>query len=160
MKRSKSKGIRVEDVDKGDDEDRKYIWNETSGQVMPVDEGNWNAASVVSSPAGEKNGKIRYYLILALTGSGLMKEADIRFFATQIKKAEKRFGVEIEGADGGRGYTMFTLLIGPDVVPADFVEMCIRESNKKSVLFKKDYFITNIARPTGNEVISFLESLN
>ena len=159
LKRSKNKGLKIQDLNRQADKDRKYIWNEASGQVIPVDDDIWESESVIHSSAGEKNGKIRYYFVLALSVGDSLKEMDIKSLVLHIKVAERRYGVEIEGADGGRGYMMFTVLIGPGVVPADFVETCIRESNIKSRLFREDYYITNLGRPTGNEIIGFLKSL-
>ena len=161
MKRNKHKGITIENHVLGDSSDKKYIWNEVSGQVLPIeeDESVWDSGSTVSSPAGEKNGKMRYFIVLALASGESLRRADIKYSALQIREATARFKVEIEKAEAGRGYMMFTVLIGTDVAPADFIEMCIKRSNGKFKLFKQDYFITNTSRPMGNQIIGFLNKL-
>lgn len=151
-------GIKVNDV-VSNNYDKKYVWNDASGQVFPIDEGLWDEETLVQSPAGNKDGKIRYFVVLAIASGNIMERSEVKYSAIQIKAAAEKFKVEVEDAGADFGYMMFTVLIGPDVAPADFIETCIRESNKKSRLFKEDYYITNVSRPTGNEIKEFIKSL-
>ena len=158
LKRSKHQGIKVKDP-VSDDTDTKYIWNEASGQVLPVDDKIWGSESTVHSPAGNARGKFRYFVVFVLSSGQTLGRADIKWSAIQMKAVAQKLHVEIEEAEAGNGYIMFTVLIGPDTAPADFIEGCIKESNKKKKIFKKEYYVTNVSRPTGNEIMSFLAKL-
>jgi hypothetical protein len=160
LKRSKHQGINISDLTQSDAGNKKYIWNEVSGQVIPVEgESLWDSESMVSSPAGEKNGKVRYFIVLALAKGIALKRHEVKESAMYIKSAANKFRVDIEKAEAGRGYMMLTVLIDTKTAPLDFIDSCISGSNKREQLFKEDHFITNISRPTGNEIMRFVKSI-
>ena len=146
-------GIKVADLN---DDKRKYVWDEAVGGVASVSDSLWSENSRVSSPAGEKNGKIRYFIILIIAQGVALNHKETTHFCRATKKVASELNVEVEGVDANRGYIMLTVLIGPEIAPINFIENCIKNSNMKGLLFLEDHFITNVSRPTWNQVEDFL----
>lgn len=151
--------LKIKDSDSGsNDSNEKYVWDENLG-IVKVDD-MWKAASNIDSPAGVKHGKIRYYAVFVIASGKTFNEEETRLFAKCVKKNALKFDVEIENVSAGMNYVMATLLICPNMAPADMIEASIAQVNNKGELLAKDYIITNIARPTGKEIESFIKSLS
>lgn len=159
LKGRDQKGIIISDTLTQASEDKRYIWDTSSGTVVPIDESMWDSKTRIESPAGARNGKIRYFIVFAIASGKVLSRDKVKWSASSIKDISRKFGVEIEKAEGGMGYMMLTALIGSDIAPADFVEACIFASNQNAALFKKKYFVTNTSRPTGNEIVAFLRNV-
>lgn len=82
-------------------------------------------------------------------------------FAKTLKKVTDRFNVEVEDAETFQRHAMVTVLIPSELAPATFVEAVLNECNAavKTPLFQKDYFITNVKKPTPEQIMSFLKQL-
>jgi len=156
IKVQKKRGLEINDSD-SNDSNEKYIWDEKLG-IVKVDD-IWESKVSVESPAGTKNGKFRYYAVFAIASGIIFDEKDTKWFADCIKGVAKKINVEIENVSAGMGYIMVTVLISPDMAPADFIEKSIVKINKKRTLLAVQYFITNFSRPTGKEIESFLNGL-
>jgi len=154
--KSKGNGIKITDPVSSND---KYVWDSSTGSVRPAKESIWGSDTYVDSPAGIKNGKIRYFVVLALASGIALTRNEVRISATATKKTADKMKVDIESAEANSGYIMLTVLIGPDVPPAEFIEQCIAGSNAKKKLFEEDYYTTNVSRPTWQEIEGFLRSL-
>ncbi|PIQ68890.1 MAG: hypothetical protein COV91_01615 [Candidatus Taylorbacteria bacterium CG11_big_fil_rev_8_21_14_0_20_46_11] len=155
--RQMGRGVEIEDA--VSDKEIKLVWSESLGKAVPINDNVWDSKTVVHSPAGTQNGKIRYYVVLALAKGVALVREDIKYSALRIHEIADRLDVDIEEGEGGMGYMMFTVLIGHDRAPADFTEKSIDASNEKKVLFAKDNLITNVSRPTSMEIESFLRSI-
>ncbi len=72
-----------------------------------------------------------------------------------------QFSVEIEEAESFQEYVLITALIPFETAPADFIENTLAVCNKINTwpFFKKDYFITNIKKPTPEQIMLFLRRL-
>jgi len=135
----------------------KYIWDEQAGLINTAEDA-WDSETYVSSPSGSKNGKIRYFIVLALI-KNLISENDIHTFAPTLKKIAAKYKVEIEEVDGNSGYILVTALIAPNIAPGEFIESSISAINKQVELFKNEYFISNVNRPSWNDIQDFLRKI-
>jgi hypothetical protein len=159
------KELGIEDRDDGvmldrGDSSAKYVWNENEARTVKTDGSVWGSETVIGSPLGAKDGKIRYYVILVLDSGKLsMNKEEVVLSAKKIKETAKKFNVEIEGVSAGRGWLIFSVFISPDTVPAEFIEMSIIESNKDKKIFRREYFVTNVSRPTNMEILSFIKRI-
>ncbi len=139
-------------------EKNKYIWSEKEG-VVPTEDGIWDGNTKIASPAGTKNGKIRYFIVFVLADRVTMNRKETSIFAEQLKKTATIFHVEVEDMSADRGYMLATVLIGPDTVPLNFIDTSISSINKKHMLLRKEHYITNISRPSFYEIEGFLRSI-
>lgn len=141
-------------------DDKKLVWNENFGGVGIIDDGLWDSKSFISSPAGVKNNKMRFYIVLAFEKNFNFKADSARAFSKILKDVSKSFGVEIEDVNIFKEYTFITALIPFDIAPAQFIESVLNECNKAiEHIFQKDYFVSNVKKPTQEEILSFLRQL-
>ncbi len=156
LKSYENRSIRVSDKISAT---KHYIWDSATASVIPVEESIWDSNTYIDSPAGTKNGKIRYFVVLALTSGTSLIENEIKHFAAATKKVADKFKVDIKSTEGNTGYIMLTVLISPDTAPASFIEESISRSNIKKELFFEHYYVTNVSQPTWQEIESFLQSV-
>lgn len=138
-----------------------YVWNDIKG-VTSINNSIQDSDTIINSSAGIKNGKFRYFTVLALgsTKKTLTKE-EVRFIMSNLMDISKKLKVDIEDVNGNSGYIIITALISTDTLPADFIETFIKNANsfKKENIFLLDYFITNVARPSFCEIEGFLRKI-
>jgi hypothetical protein len=141
--------------------DEQFMWNEKTGQAESVEGGLWEGKTFIGSPAGIQNNKIRIFFVLAFEKSFDLKKESAVFFAKILKKASLSFNVEIEEAESFQEYILITALVPFDVAPASFIEAVLDGCNMvgKKVIFKKDYFVTNVKKPTPEQIMLFLKQL-
>lgn len=120
-----------------------------------------DADTFVASSAGIKDNKIRFYFVCAReSGFDFDKELATQFAKT-LKTISARFDAVVEKIDVYADYVCIIALLPFDVAPGNYIETVITSSNTLAAvpLFHKDYFVTNIKRPTPQEIISFLGQL-
>lgn len=141
--------------------DERFVWNEKMGKVKAVEGSLWGSKTLIGSPAGTKNNKIRFFIVLAFEKKFDFKKESALVFAKILKKAVNDFKVDIEKCESFIDYVLITALLPFDIAPASFVEAVLDRcamTGKKSI-FKKDYFVTNVKKPTQEQIISFLRQL-
>lgn len=140
----------------------RYIWNKNSGGVEAVDSGVWDNETLIGSPAGVKNNKMRFFIIIAFDTNFDLKSGSARTFAKILKAVSTHFDVGIEDVETFGVYSLLTALMPFDRAPADFIEKVIDESNiaNKTPLFLKEYFVSNVKKPTPREVMDFIGNLS
>ncbi|MEK7144467.1 MAG: hypothetical protein AAB794_01225 [Patescibacteria group bacterium] len=139
----------------------QFVWNEQTSRAEPAQDGLWESETLIGSPAGIQNNKIRFFVVLAFVTNPNLKKASATTFAKTLKKVSNRFNVTIEDAETFQEHAMITALISFDVAPAMFVETVLDECNVavKKPLFQKDYLVTNVKKPTQEQIMSFLAEL-
>lgn len=140
---------------------KRFVWNKWVGRTEPVEGELWEDKTSVGSPAGIRNNKARLFVVLAFVKNpDLRKEKAIKF-ADVLKDVSIRFGVEIEEVESFSEYVLITALLPFDVAPADFIEKTLAECDTamEKQFFQKDYFITNVKRPSPEEIVSFLKQI-
>ena len=72
-----------------------------------------------------------------------------------------KFKVDMEDIEANMGYLIFKVLIPFDLAPAKYIERVLDVSNKltKKPLFQNDYFVTNVKKPTPEQIMTFLGNL-
>jgi len=141
--------------------DRRFVWNERVGRVEPAGDELWDDKTLIGGPAGIRNNKMRFFIVLAFEKSFNFKKESATVFAKTLKKVSESFQVEIEGAESFQEYILITALLPFDIVPASFIEATLDECNRvgNKPIFKKDYFVTNVKKPTSEQIVSFLKQL-
>lgn len=157
LEKSNDFGVFHDSISSGE----KFIWNENKGGVEVVDEGLWSTETLIGSSSGVKDNKMRYFIVLAFEKKFTLKKVSASTFAKKLSTTSDRFGVDIEDVETFQEYMLMTALIPFIVAPGEFVESVLGESGEtdKKLLFQKDYLITNVKKPTQEEIISFLQQL-
>ena len=165
----KEYGLRKDDQfgimeDKTIDNSRLF-WDDYAGKVEKGDMDMWSDKTFVESPAGIKNNKTRFFIVLAFTKSfdfvRDFKKESVKVFAQTLMTISERFNVEIDESESFFDHMLITALIPFDVALAEFIESIIDGCNKalKKRIFQKDYFVTNVKRPTPDIIVDFLKKL-
>lgn len=137
------------------------VWNENFGGVQKIDNGLWGGETLIGSPSGVKNNKMRSFFVLAFTTSFDFKKQTVFTCMENLMRVSSNFRVEIEDCESFHEYMLITTLLPMDVAPADFIEKVIDEVNKniKKFLFLKDYFVSNVKKPDQQLIMDFLGNL-
>lgn len=138
------------------------VWNEETGRIEPAKENDlWGEETLIKSPAGMRNNKMRFFVVCAFKRKFDLKKAAASAFAKALKKSAEDFQVEIENCEIFMEYMLITALLPFDTAPADFIEAALDACNQtaRKPIFKKDYLVTNVKKPTPEEIMSFLAQL-
>ena len=141
--------------------DEHFVWNPEAARVEPADDGLWNRTTQIRSPAGVRNNKVRFFIVLPFVKNPDLKKASAITFARMLKAVSTLFNVEIEDAETFQRHALITALIPFEIASATFVETVVDECNAelKNPLFQKDYLVTNVKKPTPEQVMSSLAQL-
>lgn len=148
----------VEDKESHND---RFVWNKEVGRVEPAGDGFWDDKTLIGSPAGIRDNKMLCFVVFAFKKDGDLKKESAKRFAKALRSAAEKSNVEIENCESFMEYVLITALLPFDVVPANFIEAVLNECNRagKKPMFQKDYFVTNVKRPTPRQIMSFLGQL-
>jgi|GEM_PF-1482864 len=152
--------LKKENILGGIADEEKPVWNENVGRVELTNEDLWSSETLVGSHSGVKNNKMRFFIVFAFENDFCFKNKSATLFAKTLKIISMCLGVEIEDVGVFHEYVLVTALVPFDVAPAGFIESVLNECivDKKPV-FQKDYFITNVKKPTQEQILTFLKQL-
>lgn len=141
--------------------DHHFVWNEGEGWVEQAGDGLWDDKTLIESPAGIRNNKIRFFFVLAFSEHFDFKRESAVALAQALKKISVSFQAIIEGIDSFKEYTLITALLSFDIVPSNFIEATLDACTMagKKPIFQKDYLVTNVKKPTPEQIMSFLKQL-
>ncbi|MCI0542364.1 hypothetical protein L0Y69_01225 [bacterium] len=157
-------GLRQDDkygiVEEKTPRDEHLVWNEEEEKVEGIGDGLWDEKTLVGTPAGVRNNKMRCFIIFAFEKNFEFKKEAATLFAKTLKISSASFQVEIENVEAFQEYILVTALLPFDIAPGDFIEAIIDTCNvgRKSI-FQKDHFISNVKKPTQEQIMSFLAQL-
>lgn len=141
--------------------DRRLIWNEGTGQVEEDDGGLWDSETLVGGPAGVRNNKMRFFIVLAFEKNFEFRKEAATVLAKTLKRIAKNFQVEIEDCESFKEYLLIAALLPFGIAPSDFIEATLDACNGmgKKPIFEKDYLVTNAKRPSPEQIAVFLRQL-
>ncbi|HCC05737.1 TPA: hypothetical protein DEP94_00005, partial [Candidatus Nomurabacteria bacterium] len=145
-----------------DNFDKKFIWNDKEGKVEATSDSLFDSKTFIGSESGIKDNKMRFFFVIAFNKNFKFKDKTVSSFINILDNASNSFNVEIESCESFMDYMLLTTLIPFDVPPAQFIESVIDLSNKinKKPIFIEKYFVSNMNKPTIEEVMDFLKEFN
>ena len=141
--------------------DEFFVWNDEVDKIEPAIDELWSNKTFIGSPAGIRNNKIRFFIALAFEKNFDFKKENVILFAKTLKITASSFQVEVADTKSYQEYILITVLIPFDIAPATFIEAVINKCNEAGArpMFQKDSLVTNVKKPTPEQIMSFLKQL-
>lgn len=139
----------------------RFVWNAGTGRVEPADEEVWGKTTLIGSPAGVRNNKVRFFIVFAFKEKADFKKKSAKLFAETLQATARKFQVDIENCEALMAHVLITALLPFDIAPTSFIEAVLAACNggRKYPLFQKDYLVTNVKKPSPEQIMSFLGQL-
>jgi len=113
----------------------------------------------ISTGLGGKENKSRYYFILSSKDGLPFSETHRNPLKRGFEKISHKYKSEIEEINFEATYVMIGILIPMDVAVGKVIEEGISECNKMGEFLLPDYYVTNVKKPTPEEISKYLEEI-
>ncbi len=155
LRTSKRLGL-VRDIDPVD---VRHIWNEEAGSVEIVEEALLESKLMMRSSEGVAGDTMRYFFILAFASYFDFKGQAVITFIRSLKEAASKFNVVVEDCESFAEHMFLAVLLPMNITAADFIEFVLDKCSQRGIkpLFKKNYLVSNIKRPSDKEILIFLK---
>ncbi len=114
----------------------------------------------VSTGLGGKDNKLRYYFIVSSKDGLPFSETHRETLKRGYETISHKYKSEIEEINLGATYAMIGILIPMDVAVGEVIEEGISECNKTSEFLSPHYYVTNVKKPTREEISKYLEEIS
>ncbi len=116
-------------------------------------------AGFISTGLGGKGNKLRYYFIVSTRGDLTFSETQMEILKREFGAITKKYSSEIEEIDIEANYAMIRVLIPIDVAIGEVIEGGINECNKIEEFLLFHYYVTNVEKPTSEEILKYFEEI-
>ena len=113
----------------------------------------------ISTGLGGKENKSRYYFILSSKDGLPFSETDRETLKRGYETISHKYKSEIEEINFEVTYATIEILIPTDIAVGEVIEEGISECNKMSEFLFTDYYVTNVKKPTPEEISKYLEEI-
>jgi len=114
----------------------------------------------ISTGLGGKDNKLRYYFIVSSNDGLPFSETHRNTLKSGFETISHKNKSEIEEINFGATYVMIGILIPMDVAVGEVIEEGISVCNKMSEFLFPDYYVTNVKKPTREEISKYLEKIS
>ena len=115
--------------------------------------------AIISTALGGKGNKFRYYFIVSSKGGLTFSETHRNTLKREFETVAHKFNSEIEEINFEPNFAMIGILIPMDVAAANVIEEGISECNKMHEFLYLHYYVTNVKKPTNEEILEYLEEI-
>lgn len=113
----------------------------------------------ISTGLGGKDNKLRYYFIVSSKGGLTFSESHRATLKRGFETISQKYNSEIEGINFESNYAMIGILIPMDAAVGDVIEEGISECNKMEKFLFFHYYVTNVKKPTNEEILEYLQQI-
>jgi len=113
----------------------------------------------ISTGLGGKDNKLRYYFIVSSKNGLTFSESHRDTLKRGFETISQKYNSEIEEINFETNYAMIRILIPIDVAVGDVIEEGISECNKIEEFLFFHYYVTNVKKPTNEEILEYLEEI-
>jgi len=113
----------------------------------------------ISTGLGGKDNKLRYYFIVSKREGRPLTRSERETLEEGFKGINDEYGAEIEEINVGTNYAMIRILVPMDVAVGEVIEEGIRRSNRMGEILFFDYYVTNVKKPTKEEISKYLSDI-
>ena len=114
----------------------------------------------ISTGLGGKDNKLRYYFIVGSKDGLPFLEPHRSTLKRGFETICRKYKSEIEEINFEATYAMIGILIPMDVAVGEVIEEGISECNKMSEFLFPDYYVTNVKKPTHEEISKYIEEIS
>ena len=114
----------------------------------------------ISTGLGGKDNKLRYYFIVSSKGGLTFSESHRDTLKRGFETISQKYNSEIEEINFESNYAMIGILIPMNVAVGEVIEEGISKCNKMSEFLFPDYYVTNVKKPTPEEISKYLEGIS
>ena len=114
----------------------------------------------ISTGLGGKDNKLRYYFIVSSKDGLPFSENHRNTLKRGFETISHKYRSEIEEISFEATYAMIGILVPMDVAVGEVVEEGITECNKMGEFLFPDYYVTNVKKPTHEEISKYLEEIS
>jgi hypothetical protein len=114
----------------------------------------------ISTGLGGKDNKLRYYFIAGSKDGLPFSETHRKTLKKGFETISHKYKSEIEEINFEATYAMIGILIPMHVAVGEVIEEGISECNKMSEFLFPDYYVTNVKKPTPEEISKYLEEIS
>jgi len=114
----------------------------------------------ISTGLGGKDNKLRYYFIVSSKDGLPLSETHRNTLKIGFEKISHKYKSEIEETNFEATYGMIGILIPMDVAVGEVIEGGISECNKTSEFLFHHYYVTNVKKPTNEEISKYFEEIS
>ena len=114
---------------------------------------------LISTGLGGKDNKLRYYFIVSSMDGLPFSETHRNTLKREFETISLKYKSEIEEISFEATYAMIGILIPMDVAVGEVVEEGISECNKMGEFLLPNYYVTNVKKPTHEEISKYLEEI-
>ena len=118
-----------------------------------------DAGGFISTGLGGKGNRLRYYFIVSTKEGRTLTGAERETIQEAFKGSSGEYGSEIEEITIESNYAMVKILVPMDVAVGEVIENGIRRSNRMGEFLLNDYYVTNVKKPTKEEISRFLRDI-
>jgi hypothetical protein len=113
----------------------------------------------ISSGLGGKDNKLRYFFIVSSKDGLPFSETHRNPLKRGFEKISHKYSSEIEEINFEATYLMIEILIPMEVAVGKVIEEGISECNTMGEFLSPDYYVTNVKKPTPEEISKYLEEI-
>jgi hypothetical protein len=114
---------------------------------------------IISTGLGGKDNKFRYYFVVSSKDGLTFSETHKNTLKREFETISQKYNSEIEEINFEPNYAMLRTLIPMDFAAGEVIEEGIRECNKVDDFLYFHYYITNVRKPTNEEIFKYLEEI-
>ncbi len=113
----------------------------------------------ISTGLGGKENRLRYYFIVSAKDGLPFSETYRSTLKRGFEKISHKYRLEIEEINFETTYAMIGILIPMDVAVGEVIKEGISECNNMSEFLFPDYYVTNVKKPTPEEISKYLKEI-
>jgi hypothetical protein len=113
----------------------------------------------VSTGLGGRDNKLRYYFIVSSKDGLPFSETHKNTVKRRLETISHKYRSQIEEVNFEATYAMIRMLIPMDIAVGEIIEEGISECNKIGEFLSIDYYVTNVGKPTDEEISDYLEEI-
>jgi len=113
----------------------------------------------ISTGLGGRGRKLRYYFVVSTREGRPLTDAEKQTIEERFKKSGDDYGSEIEEIILESNYAMIGILAPTDVAVGEVIEEGIWQCNRRGQVLSKDYYVTNVKKPTKEKILKYLQDV-
>ena len=114
---------------------------------------------LISTGLGGKESKLRYYFIVSSKDGLPFSDNRKSILSRGLETISHKYNAQIEEVSFEGTYAMIRILIPMSIAVGDIIQGGISECNQMGEFLSLDYYITNVGKPTHEEISTYLEQI-